>query len=153
MSPVMLVRHASAGQRAAWEGDDRARPLDRRGARQAEGLVALLRDLPVERIISSPARRCVATVEPLARDRSLPVIEEEGLWEDNAEASIEVVLSLAGAHAVVCSHGDNIPAVLAHLARLGVDLGPHPDCKKGSTWVLEPGGQGFRSARYLPPPA
>ena len=39
---LLVVRHASAGDRSRWKGDDRLRPLDRRGRRQAEGLVTVL---------------------------------------------------------------------------------------------------------------
>ena len=39
---VLLVRHASAGDRDDWEGDDRVRPLDEIGHDQAEELVRLL---------------------------------------------------------------------------------------------------------------
>ena len=37
--PLLIVRHARAGKRWEWEGDDRERPLDKKGRRQAEGLV------------------------------------------------------------------------------------------------------------------
>ena len=33
---VLLVRHARAGDRSEWEGDDRLRPLDKKGRRQAK---------------------------------------------------------------------------------------------------------------------
>lgn len=153
MSTVALVRHASAGDRRAWEVDDRLRPLDPEGLRQAAGLVGLLEDLPVARILSSPSRRCVQTVEPLARARGLEVIEDEDLWEENPEASIQVVLALADMDAVICTHGDNIPAVLDHLHTYqDLDVGPRPASKKGSTWVLETRDGLFVSARYLRPP-
>ena len=46
---VLLVRHARAGDRDAWEDDDRLRPLDKKGWKQAEGLVGLLADYPLRR--------------------------------------------------------------------------------------------------------
>ena len=52
--PLLLVRHARAGNRSKWRGDDRLRPLTRKGTRQAEGLVGLLDQLGPERILSSP---------------------------------------------------------------------------------------------------
>ena len=63
---VLLVRHARAGDREKWEGDDRLRPLDRKGRRQAEGLVELLAEYPIERLLSSQYLRCIQTFEPLA---------------------------------------------------------------------------------------
>ena len=150
---VVLLRHGSAGDRGAWEGDDRRRPLDPKGQRQAEALVAILDALEIASIISSPARRCVQTVEPLAEMRGLPIEEEEILWEGHGEESIALVLSLAGTDTVLCTHGDNIPEVLSHLARTdNLSLGRHPDWKKASAWVLDAVDGRYCSARYLPPP-
>jgi hypothetical protein len=54
---------------------------------------------------------------------------------------------------VFCSHGDVIPMLLGHFASKGIDLGPEPQCPKGSTWALETNKAGdVTSARYLPPP-
>ena len=150
---VVLLRHASAGDRARWEGDDRKRPLDPKGQRQAEAVVAILDQLEVAAIISSPARRCVQTVEPLAEARGLPVVIDDALWENRAADSIALVMSLVGTDTVVSTHGDNIPSVLQHLAATeAVKLGPHPDWKKASAWILESTGGRYRSAHYLPPP-
>ncbi len=62
---VILLRHASAGDRTAWQGDDRLRPLDERGRKQALELVGRLRARGVERVVSSPYVRCTQTVAPL----------------------------------------------------------------------------------------
>jgi phosphohistidine phosphatase SixA len=103
---VLLIRHGSAGVRAAWTGDDRERPLDEKGVAQAEQLVALLAAYSINRILSSPALRCVATVEPLARARELPIeIRQELGEEEQGSAGAELVRSLAGSDAAVCGHG------------------------------------------------
>ena len=68
---ALLVRHAVAGDRRKWSGDDRLRPLDRRGRRQASALPEALSGFPVSRILTSPAARCIGTVEPLAMDSVL----------------------------------------------------------------------------------
>ena len=70
---TVLVRHASAGDSSAWVGDDTMRPLDERGRRQAAGLLDLLADHEVDRIVSSPYLRCLQTVEPLSRARGLEI--------------------------------------------------------------------------------
>ena len=36
---VYLVRHAKAGERGVWDGDDQLRPLSGRGHLQARGLL------------------------------------------------------------------------------------------------------------------
>jgi phosphohistidine phosphatase SixA len=41
---IFLVRHAHAGKRSEWEGDDAARPLSERGAAQTAAITALLAD-------------------------------------------------------------------------------------------------------------
>jgi 8-oxo-dGTP diphosphatase len=70
---VLLIRHASAGDRYEWEGDDRLRPLDERGRRQANQLVELLEQYEITRLLSSPFLRCIQTVEPLAQARGFDI--------------------------------------------------------------------------------
>ncbi len=139
-TPVLyLVRHADAGSRSGWRGDDQLRPLDDRGRAQAEALAAALAPRPVKRILSSPAARCTGTVEPLARELGLEVRTAEELCEGSHPAD---ALRLMGALAtedgdsVLCSHGDVIPGVLWMLGRGGVDLPDLGRCKKASIWEL-----------------
>jgi 8-oxo-(d)GTP phosphatase len=104
--PLILVRHGSAGDRSDWEGDDRERPLDDRGQGQAHELVLRLAPFPVDAIYSSPARRCVETVEPLAGAHGLAVIECGELGEERQSAEGGRLLrSLAAKNVVVCGHG------------------------------------------------
>jgi 8-oxo-dGTP diphosphatase len=126
--PLLLVRHAWAGDREEWKGDDRERPLDERGRRQAEELVERLQPFPIEAILSSPARRCVETVEPLARARGLEIEQRPELGEDRqATDGIALVRSLAGRDVVVCGHRG--------LERALTDP---PKWKKGSVLVVGP---------------
>jgi 8-oxo-dGTP diphosphatase len=125
---VLLVRHASAGDRGDWEGDDRARPLDEKGRLQADRLVGLLDAYRTERILSSPAVRCVGTVEPLARARGLAIeVREELAEEQQSSAGAELVRSLRGTDALVCGHGGLEQAALAEA----------PRWKKGAVLVLD----------------
>ena len=64
--PHILLRHASAGDKAAWRGDDLLRPLDERGEADAETLAGLLACFGPHEVISSAAERCVATLRPYA---------------------------------------------------------------------------------------
>jgi broad specificity phosphatase PhoE len=52
---------------------DEDRPLSVPGHREAHGLLARLRDYPITRILTSPALRCVQTVEPLGLRRAMPI--------------------------------------------------------------------------------
>jgi 8-oxo-(d)GTP phosphatase len=65
--PFILLRHASAGRKAAGAGvDDLARPLDGRGVADAKLLAGLLACYGQCRVVSSAAERCLATVRPYA---------------------------------------------------------------------------------------
>lgn len=151
---IHLVRHAAAGNRSAWVGDDRLRPLTPKGVRQARALIPLLDGWSIDRIISSPYVRCVQTVEPLASARGLQVEEDEALAEGSTD-HLDLFRRLAGWNAVLCSHGDVIPDALDRLAAEGMRLvtdTPTPESKKGSTWMITVDGGTFVQARYLPPP-
>jgi phosphohistidine phosphatase SixA len=137
---VLLVRHADAGDRSAWVGDDSKRPLDETGRGQAEVLVHVLEDRDVSRIFSSPYLRCTQTVEPLAVARRLPVEHRAELAEGASKDDVLALLDVAGktGSVVLCTHGDVIEAVLGR------------ESEKGSTWALEHRGGELSSVEYLP---
>lgn len=119
---VLLVRHALAGSRSAWTGDDRERPLDACGVEQADELVRILSRFEVGRIVSADVRRCEQTVAPLADALALPIAPEPLLSEvgypDRETEAVALVRSLGDAEhdAVACSQGDVIPDLVARLA-------------------------------------
>jgi len=103
---ILLVRHASAGDRYAWEGDDSLRPLDERGLRQADELVELLEQYEVTRVLSSPSLRCVQTVEPFAQARGLGIEIRDELSEERQGADGPTLVgSLQDVDAVLSCHG------------------------------------------------
>jgi len=115
---VVLLRHASAGDRREWKGDDRLRPLDPRGRRQAAKLVAPLLELGVKRVLSSPYVRCVQTVEPLAEALGVEVELDERLAEGAGRAAaLELFENLDDA--VACTHGDIVEEVLGNSLKKG----------------------------------
>jgi 8-oxo-(d)GTP phosphatase len=134
---TLLVRHALAGDPSEWEGDDRLRPVDERGRRQASALVDLLADRPIERVVSSPYLRCLQTVEPLAQSRGLPIEQDEALGADRLDEVPAVLERVRGQPVVVCTHAE-LPWLEGR------------PFAKGSVWVLDSEG---RPAEYLPPPA
>jgi phosphohistidine phosphatase SixA len=137
---VYLVRHARAGKRGDWQGDDRLRPLDERGMRQAQGLVEQLSGRELQRIFSSFYVRCVQTVEPLAEARGLPLEREEAFAEGvGSQAALDLVHGAGGA-VVACVHGDLVEELLDR------------KLKKGATAVLEL-NDGVEVLEELPPPA
>ena len=112
----VLVRHASAGDRHNWDGDDRLRPLDERGRREAAELVEMLRPLGVRRIVSSPYTRCVETVEPLAAELGLEVELDDRLAEGAGDSAGEL---LREEGVVACTHGDVVHALLGRSMKKG----------------------------------
>ena len=156
---VLLVRHARAGERDEWQGDDRARPLDELGWRQAEELVRLLSRFDVEEIISANFDRCIQTVEPLSQSLGLPIREEDLFSElgypAHEDEAIHLLRKLGESLSttVVCSQGDVIPDLLDRLASLDhVDLPDPLPLKKGSVCVLTFDGPRLFGVEYFPPP-
>lgn len=150
---LRLLRHGIAGNRDRWEGDDRARPLTKKGRKQAEAIAAALADAGIERIVTSPYHRCVQTVEPLAEATGAKIERSDALAEEaDIDAAYALVDSLVGANAVLCSHGDVIPALVNRLMWAGLTLESHFYCAKGSIWEVDVERGKFTSGRYLPPP-
>jgi 8-oxo-dGTP diphosphatase len=136
----LLVRHASAGNRKKWTGDDRLRPLDKRGRRQAAALPGLLAEQALDRLISSPYVRCVETLEPLAERLDLPVEIRFELAEGSTDREIMSLLhGVKGETVALCTHGDVVEALLGE------------ESPKGSVWVLELLGGLWRRELYIAP--
>jgi phosphohistidine phosphatase SixA len=117
---LVLVRHARAGKRGEWSGDDRLRPLDERGRRQAVELVSALSGYELERILSSPSLRCVQSVEPIAAERGVEIERRAELAEGASRAqALSLLDELEGTGAVLCTHGDVIEDLLGEGMRKG----------------------------------
>lgn len=141
---VFLVRHASAGDRARWLRDDRERPLDDEGRRQAVALARPLGGYPLVRLVSSPYDRCLQTLEPLSSALARPVEQAPALAEGRSLDGVRSLVARLGAGPVVlCTHGDVMEAL----------LGPDAPCAKGATWLLAGVGGALRPVRYWPPAA
>jgi broad specificity phosphatase PhoE len=149
---VYLVRHAHAGRKAHWQGPDQARPLSAQGHKEALGLIDQLRDLPVRRLLSSPAERCLQTVEPLAGRLGQPIEPDEALGVDGTGPGVlRLLTNPALAEAVLCTHGEVIGKVFDELQAAGIELSAPPRWPKGSTWVLRVDGRGSWKGTYLEP--
>ena len=141
---LVVVRHASAGNRDAWDGDDPDRPLDDRGRGQAVTLAALLRAYDVRRAVAADVARCRDTLAPFATAVGVPVGVEPAVtancYAKDPSAGLVVALDLvAGPAAVLCTQRGVIEDLVAEVSqRLG-----HPDGRdrvgpvaKGSMVVL-----------------
>src|SRR5260370_2918778 len=153
MGAAYVVRHAKAGDRSDWMGDDRLRPLTKSGAGQAEALADLLATDPIDQILSSGYLRCLQTVEPLATRRKLPVEPVKDLEEGaGGESVIRLVEKFKGRNIVLCTHGDVVEELLEHLIAQGLVQRARAKMEKGSTWVLEEKDGKITGAKYLPAP-
>ncbi len=150
---LYLVRHAAAGDRAKWTGDDLERPLTKKGRRQADAIAKSLKKARIERVVSSPSSRCIQTVKPLAKAIGTKVEISEALAEGpDIDAAYDLVDSLVGDNAVLCSHGDVIPATIHRLMWAGLTLESRFYCSKGSIWEIKVDKARFTTGHYLPPP-
>ena len=151
---IFLARHAHAGKRSEWVGDDQLRPLSPRGLLQAANLLDVIDDTPIGMILSSPYVRCVQTVEPLSASLGIPITPHDAFAEGaSIDEAYALLLALDEVDGLACSHGDLIPPLLKQLVADGMDTdGPLID-QKGSIWVIETQrGKPFQG-RYHPPTA
>jgi 8-oxo-(d)GTP phosphatase len=156
---VLLVRHASAGSRSKWDGEDRLRPLDETGEEQAEELVRLLSRFEVEEIQSADNVRCAETVRPLSEAIGVPAKENALLSEQgfpgNEEHAIGLIRELGrpGGAAVACSQAGVIDEIVERLAEAdGVEIGEPFNLKKGGVCTLSFDDHRLVGAERLPPP-
>ena len=139
---MTIVRHALAREKKSWPGPDLERPLDPTGERQAVGLASLLMKHKVRRIISSPAIRCVQTMQPLAEAANVPI----ELWDElgrDAETTRLMACFTDPAYrdAVLCTHGEVLHQLLLidnvrRIAQRG-RLSRRRLLIKGSAWRME----------------
>jgi 8-oxo-(d)GTP phosphatase len=156
--PFILLRHASAGSKRAWSGEDLDRPLDPGGAADAEHLARLLSCFGSCRVISSAAERCVATVRPYAALTGAAIEIDAGFTVSQASGAAPGAIKRAGQivddglPTVVCGHGENLPPLLhAICARLGARRPKGPPLRKAAWWVLHAAGGSLAGAeRYHP---
>lgn len=137
------MRHACAGRKQDWDGPDDERPLDTVGSLQADALVGLFAVRTVARVLSSPTRRCLDTVAPLARHHGLAVEAVEEL-RTGVELPVLLQLLLRAEHrgAVLCTHGEVMQLLLPVLE--GCDSLPPEGVvdrerllAKGVVWTLQ----------------
>jgi len=133
---LVLVRHGHAGRRSAFEGDDRLRPLSKRGVAQAAALVPILSEYRPRRVLSSPHVRCLETVRPTAEALGLPLEPLDELAEGSELDAVRLVRRMAGEPAVLCTHGDVATAVLEAVIAGGGAPPDEPHLQKGDAWVL-----------------
>jgi 8-oxo-dGTP pyrophosphatase MutT (NUDIX family)/phosphohistidine phosphatase SixA len=164
--PLVFLRHAAAGHKDAWPGNDLDRPLDARGAADADWLAPLLACFAPRRVISSAAERCVATVRPYAaltgsavalepaftvalsaQDTGSEAVASAAVASAAVASAAVAEIVTAGVAAVICAHGENLPALItdacAALGAVPPDGLPLP---KSGFWVLHLAGGALAAA-------
>lgn len=156
---ILLVRHGHAEPKKGWTGDDADRPLIARGRRQAETLAKVVGRPRPTLIVSSPARRCCATVSVMAGDLGLTPTISPALATDGGLDAVRLIQDLAAGGTarttvLLCTHREVLTVVLPHLARAGDQKLPHrlPGAKAGA-WVLDFRAGHLRRLEYRPPVA
>jgi 8-oxo-dGTP diphosphatase len=148
-----VVRHAKSGSRSHWSGDDRLRPLSKKGQKQAEALVSILEPFPISAIFSSPFLRCVQTVQPLAKAYKLPLKQTPALGEGKGlGGAMEIMGDPKLKRSVLCTHGDIVWELVEELVKRKVVKAGEGGFDKGATWVVEVEDGSFVRARYIPAP-
>lgn len=148
--PLLVVRHARAGRRSAYDGDDLDRPLSPRGRTQAEGLVPLLAGYRPRRVLSSPAVRCFETVRPVAEALDLPIESVGELAEGHGPDALRLLHRMAGETAVLCTHGDIAGELLDELApELSAKARYKLRLLKGEVWVVRSAGETLEIVDHL----
>ena len=130
---LLLVRHAKAGSRQQWDGDDALRPLSGTGREQARHLAELLPLFGPDRIVSAPPRALPGDGRAAGRRGSgwrsadEPLLGEAG-YEDDPAAALARLRELAAQPGVtvVCSQGGVIPDLVGALARRAPVAGRRP---------------------------
>ncbi len=134
--PVVLLRHANAGERGSWPAADEERPLDESGRQEAEALAPLLSHVGPNRLVSAQPVRCVDTLAPLAARLDLEVELDPRFNESaNPTAAAQALREYAssGGAVVVASQGGLIPEAVS---MLNGSSSTRYRVGKGEGWVL-----------------
>jgi phosphohistidine phosphatase len=116
---LYLLRHAHAGNSATWHGTDAARPLSRKGRRQAEQLGAFLaeRAFAPDAILTSPKVRARQTAELVADALGIRVTVDDRLA---GPLDVDVVSALVegagGTSIVLVGHDPDFSELAARLS-------------------------------------
>ena len=122
--PIIVLRHGRAVPPASWDGPDATRPLLHRGLEQSRSVAPAIAAWGPVKLISSPAARCLATIEPVATLTGLAVKQSVGISQDAFEDGVARVRKTmrkrlaAGVAVVLCSHGPVIRDLIDEAAAL-----------------------------------
>jgi phosphohistidine phosphatase SixA len=139
----ILLRHARAGRKVRDPEKDFKRRLDSKGEQVALALPEVITSyMNPETVLSSPFRRCVETVEPLAEALGLRVLEDESFTPGRSRRAVRKAFGRIAANSVVCTHGEVIAAL----------FDDSRTCAKGAFWVVERRRNTYIASQYVQAP-
>jgi phosphohistidine phosphatase len=137
---LYLIRHADAGDRKRWEGDDLERPLSDLGWQQARALGQAFRrqSLPVDLVVSSPAVRTRETADGFLDGwTNPPALQFNDLLapgEMRRRKLGKAISALEAQNIAIVGHDPDVPAFLGWL--VGIDPG-NIDLEKGAAAMVQ----------------
>jgi phosphohistidine phosphatase SixA len=153
MVELYLLRHAHAGDPAAWTGDDDLRPLSAKGRRQAARLGAYLAEMGFapDVILTSPLLRALQTAEAVADSLAVHVQRDSRLggWLDLAV--LDAILSDAGdpVRPLLVGHDPDFSELVSELVGAPIPMRKGALARIDVSRPLEPG---TGELRWLLPP-
>ena len=151
---MYLLRHADAGDPAAWTGPDEHRPLSSKGEKQSERLGRFLAGTGFrpDAILSSPKLRASQTADIVAGHLGVPVTLDARLASGAGVTDVEAILHDAGdpGQAVLVGHDPDFSTLLQSLC-----VARNVEMKKGALAridLIRPVGSGLGDLRWLVPP-
>lgn len=123
--PLILLRHAKAMPAENWDGPDHTRPLLHKGLLQATHVAQGILSYGPDLIVTSPAARCLATIQPILDLKELELKTSKSISQDAYESSgtkastaVEKRVSKR-LPTIMCSHGPVLPQLVAAAATIG----------------------------------
>jgi 8-oxo-dGTP diphosphatase len=132
---LSVVRHAEAGDRERFVGDDSLRPLSRQGRRQANALAKRLGESSLD-LITSPYLRCVETLSPTSSRLRRAMMLASWLVEgEPADEALYQLIELTGeiGGLVACTHQDVMLGMFDVAIAAGAAPSSQPIFEKAAT--------------------
>lgn len=150
---LYLIRHADAGDPAAWDGPDAARPLSGKGRKQVQRLARFLRDLgfTADVLLTSPKTRAAETAAGLTESLGIEAQVDDRLAEGFGMNDLRALLREVGAprRAVLVGHDPDFSGLAEELVGTPIAL------RKGALARIDLPRQAVAGAgvlRWLIPP-
>lgn len=132
---LSVIRHADAGDRERFTGDDSLRPLSKKGRKQAGALAKRLGESTLD-VITSPYLRCVETMSPTSsRIRRAMMLASWLVEGESAEEALLQLVELTGeiGGLVACTHQDLMVGMFDVAIAAGAVPSTEPSFEKAAT--------------------